>query len=137
MHTSIGSLVTITGSCVGLAFGLIYLLRPKFMDYHRAAVQKDWSELSPELQTLIIALMRTVSGGFLSVSIAIIILQLEFNKSQDNRIAFAILIIGSVLTIGTIYATLLVRRKTKGRPPTFAPLLLFIMLLTGYILNVL
>ncbi|MCJ7446110.1 MAG: hypothetical protein MUO72_00280 [Bacteroidales bacterium] len=59
------------------------------MGYHRMAIQKDWNELSHEMQTLILALMRTVGGGFLSVSIAVIILQLEFNRSQNHWIALA------------------------------------------------
>ncbi len=136
MNNSIGTLLTLTGAAVAIVFGLIYLFRSKFMGYHRMAVQKDWNELSNEMQTLILALMRTVGGGFLSVSIAVIILQLEFNKSQNHKIALAILIVGSILTLGTLYATILVRTKTKGRPPTIAALLLLILLLMGYFFNI-
>jgi hypothetical protein len=136
MNNSIGTLLTLAGAAVAIVFGLIYLFRSKFMGYHRMAVQKDWNELSHELQTLILALMRTVGGGFLSVSIAVIILQLEFNRSQNHWIALAILIVGGILTLGTLYATLLVRTKTKGRPPTIAALLLLILLLMGYFFNI-
>jgi hypothetical protein len=136
MNNSIGTLLTLAGAAVAIVFGLIYLFRSKFMGYHIMAVQKDWNELSHELQTLILALMRTVGGGFLSVSIAVIILQLEFNRSQNHWIALAILIVGGILTLGTLYATLLVRTKTKGRPPTIAALLLLILLLMGYFFNI-
>jgi hypothetical protein len=136
MNNSIGTLLTLTGAAVAIVFGLIYLFRSKFMGYHRMAVQKDWNELSHEMQTLILALMRTVGGGFLSVSIAVIILQLEFNRSQNHKIALAILIVGGILTLGTLYATILVRTKTKGRPPTIAALLLLILLLMGYFFNI-
>jgi hypothetical protein len=136
MNNLIGSVFTIAGSVVLLLFGLTYLLRPKFMNYHRTAVQKDWKELVPEIQTLILALMRTVGGGFLSVAIAIFILQLEFNRNQSHWIALLILTIGVILNICVLYATLLVRIKTKGRPPTFIALLLLIMLLIGYFFNI-
>lgn len=136
MNNLIGTLFTIAGSIVLLLFGIIYLIRPKFMGYHKIAIQKDWSELVPEFQTLILALMRTVSGGFISIAVAIIILQIEFNKSQNPWIALTILIVGGVLNLCTLYATLLVRTKTKGRPPTVIVLLLLILLLVGYFFNI-
>jgi hypothetical protein len=136
MNNLIGSVFTIAGSAVLLIFGFTYLLRPEFMNYHRIAVQKDWKELAPEIQILILALMRTIGGGFLSVALAIFILQLEFNRNQYHWIALIILIVGVVLNICVVYATLLVRMKTKGRPPTVIALLLLIMLLIGYFFNV-
>jgi hypothetical protein len=136
MNNLMGTLFTIAGSVVLLLFGVIYLIRPKFMGYHKMAIQKDWSELVPEIQTLILALMRTVSGGFISIALVIIILQLEFNKSQNHWIALTILIVGGVLNLCTLYATLLVRKKTKGRPPTVITLLLLIMLLIGFFFNI-
>jgi hypothetical protein len=101
------------------------------------AVQKDWKELGPEMQTLILALMKTAGGGFVSVSIGVIILQIQFIKSHDHWIALTILIAGSIVTLGTLYATLLVRFKTKGRPPTIAAVILLILLVMGYFFNIL
>lgn len=136
MNNSIGTLLTFTGAAVAVVFGLIYLFRSEFMAYHRTAVQKDWNGLSREMQVLILALMRTAGSGFLSVSVSVIILQLEFNRSHNHWIALAILIVGSIITLGTMYATLLVRTKTKGRPPTIAALLLLVFLLLGYFFNI-
>jgi hypothetical protein len=136
MNNLIGTLFTLTGSLILLLFGLVYLIRPKFMGYHRMAVQKDWSELVPEIRTLILALMRTAAGGFISVAIAVIILQFKFYRSKDHWIALTILIAGGVLGLSVLYATLLVRKKTKGRPPTVIALLLLIMLLVGYFFNI-
>jgi hypothetical protein len=136
MNNLMGTLFTIAGSVVLLIFGVIYLIRPKFMGYHKMAIQKEWNELVPEIQTLILALMRTVSGGFISIALVIIILQLEFNKSQNQWIALTILIIGGVLNLCTLYATLLVRKKTKGRPPTVITLLLLVILLIGFFFNI-
>jgi hypothetical protein len=136
MTNIIGTLLTIGGSCVLFIFGLVYLIRPKFMGYHKMAVQKEWNELIPEIRTLILALMRTVGGGFISVAAVITILQIEFNKSHQHWIALTILIIGVVLNLSVLYATLLVRVRTKGRPPTFTSLVLLLMLITGYFFNI-
>jgi hypothetical protein len=136
MNNIFGTLFTFAGSAVLLSFGLIYLLRKQFMPYHKIAVQKDWNDFVPEVQTLFLALMRTVAGGFISVALVAIILQLEFNKSQNHWIALVILIAGGLLELSVLYATLLVRMKTKGRPPTLLSLIAFIMLLTGYFFNI-
>jgi len=136
MNGLFGTLFTLAGSVVLLSFGLIYLLRPQFMPYHKMAVQKDWNEFAPEVKTLFLALMRTVAGGFIAVSTVALILQLEFNKSQDHLIALTILIAGTLLELSILYATLLVRMKTRGRPPTLLSLIAFIMLLTGYFFNI-
>ena len=136
MNNLFGTLFTFAGSAVLLLFGLIYLVRPQFMPYHKMAVQKDWKEFAPEVQTLFLALMRTVAGGFISVATVAVILQLEFNKSYDHWIAVAIIIAGGLLELSVLYATLLVRMKTRGRPPTLLSLIAFIMLLTGYLFNI-
>ena len=132
-----GTLLTITASVSILLLGLVYLIKPRFMGYHKTAIQKDWNELVPEMQTLILALMRAVSGGWISVAIACIILQLQFNRSQQHWIALTILIMGGVAALGGLYAVLMVRTRTKGRPPILIPLLSFVMLLIGYFFNTL
>ncbi|HJX72309.1 MAG TPA: hypothetical protein VJ346_10160 [Bacteroidales bacterium] len=77
MNNLFGTLFTMAASVLALLLGIVYLTRPKFMKYHGTTVRKEWNELAPEMQTLILALMRGVSAGYLSVAIAIIILQLE------------------------------------------------------------
>ena len=54
-----------------LAFGVIYLTRSQFMPYHSLALDKPWSEVESNTQTLILALMRVAGGGFAATEIAI------------------------------------------------------------------
>jgi hypothetical protein len=136
MNYSAGTILTLTGAGLAMVFSILYLFRSSFMGYHKKAVQKDWKELSPEMQTLILALMKTAGGGFLSAATGVIILQLQYNKSHNHWIAFTVLIVGSIVTLGTLYATLLVRTKTKGRPPTILALLLLLLLVIGFLLNI-
>jgi hypothetical protein len=132
-----GSIFTIAAAVLALLFGLVYLFRPRFMGYHQMAVSKNWNELVPEIQTLILALMRATSAGFLSVAIAIVILQIEFNKYHQYWIAWTTLIIGTILAGGSFYAMLLVRTRTPGRPPIIPVFIIFILLLTGFFFNIL
>ena len=137
MNVTISTILTISASVFSLFFGLVYLIRPFFMTYHGIAVHKKWNQLDREFQVLILALMRCASGGLIAGGIAMIILQIEFIRSHAPWIALTILIIGGVLTVGSLYAILLVRTKTKGRPPLVAVMLFFLILLTGYLFNIL
>jgi uncharacterized membrane protein YgdD (TMEM256/DUF423 family) len=136
MNSLLGNIFTFAASALSLLFGMIYLTKPKFMSYHRMAVQKDWNELNPEMRTLITALMRALSSGFLSVAFALAYLQLKFNREGEHWIALAILIIGSILASGSLYAMILIRMKTNGRPPILPVSLIFALLIAGYFFNI-
>ena len=107
------------------------------MSYHKMASQKEWEELSFEMQTLILALMRAVGGGFLGAFFSVLILQWYFVKTQESWIAITILVAGLATTLGTLYAVILVRTKTKGRPPIGLVLLFVMFLIIGCIFNLL
>ena len=122
-------------SAILLVFGIIYLFRPSFMPYHGDAVMLDWYDVDQNIQYLILALMRAVSGGFIIGAVAIAILQLKFNKDQSVWIASLILIIGLIVEFTTIYATFLVRIYTPGKPPTYIAYIAILLLVLGYIFN--
>jgi len=136
MNNLMGTIFTFTAAALAFLFGIIYLTKQKFMNYHRMAVQKDWAELAPEMRTLITALMRAASGGFLSVSFALAFLQLRFNVSHEHWVALTILVTGSILALGALYAMLLVRTRTRGRPPIVLILVIFFLLIAGYFFNI-
>lgn len=106
------------------------------MNYHSMAIQKNWEELNPEMQVLITALMRALSSGFLSIAIALAILQFQFNLQREHWIALTILIIGSILALGSLYAMYLIRTKTKGRPPIAIVVIIFLLMIAGYFFNI-
>jgi hypothetical protein len=136
MENPFGTLMTLSASLLAFLFGLIYLTRPKFMNYHGMAIQKNWEELSPEMRTLITALMRALSSGFLSVATAMAILQMQFNRLHENWIALTIIITGSLLALGSVYAMVLVRTRTRGRPPITIVMIIFILMIAGYFFNI-
>ena len=132
----IGTILTFIAAGLSFLFGLIYLTRPKFMEYHKMAVQEDWNELKPEMRTLITALMRALSSGFLAVAFVLITLQLEFNRQHNYWIALVIMITGSILFLGSMYAMLLIRTRTKGRPPIILVTTIFILHIAAYFFNI-
>jgi len=105
------------------------------MNYHQTALQKNWDELGPQFQTLILALMRAVGGGLIASASAMIIFQLEFNKSHHPWMAWAILIVGGIMFAGALFAMLLVRFRTIGRPPILSSVIILLMIIAGFFFN--
>jgi uncharacterized membrane protein HdeD (DUF308 family) len=118
-----------------LLFGIIYLLKGSFMSYHSQAISLLWSELDREMQYLLLAMMRVMAGGYLSTGILIVLAQFLFNRHQNKNWPLIILVCGSVVSITSLYATILVRQHTPGQPPTFVAILGLILLITGFIFN--
>jgi sterol desaturase/sphingolipid hydroxylase (fatty acid hydroxylase superfamily) len=108
-----------------LIFSFVYLTKSQFMPYHGIALDKDWRDLNPSLQTLIIGFMRAVGGGLLAGAVTILFLQYQFNKMPQQWIALAILTCGSI-----------VKTKTKGKPPIIVTIVAFVLLIVGYFLNI-
>ena len=46
-----------------VASGLIYISRSEFMPYHSAALGRDWSDLLPNEQGVMLAALRGGGGG--------------------------------------------------------------------------
>ncbi len=119
---------------LGLAFAFAYLFRPEFMSYHSVAVHEIWADVDPGYQILIIALMRVSGGGFLAISVAIIMLLYQFHKQDKVWPVTAIFFIGQSILIPTLYATLLVKNHTGANPPWIAAAAAIGLLLIGWIL---
>lgn len=105
------------------------------MPYHAQAIGDEWTALNQPTQTLILALMRCVAGGYLAVSITIFILQQHLYKTGKKWIAWCIFLSGWIVTGTSVYATILVRLKTEGNPPTTLACAGLIFLLLGLFLN--
>ncbi len=80
-------------------FGLVYLFRSSFLNYHKEAIQKDWVEITPVFQILILALMRAVSGGAIAVGLSIIVLPYYFTKTNLAWIPLIILSSGLIISL--------------------------------------
>ena len=135
MNLKLASIANYLAALILLAFGVIYLFKHSFMAYHSEALSMDWNEVGRGTQFLILALMRGVSGGFIATAIVVIILQKKFSSTKIPWIPWLILIAGLIVSAASIYATLIVRLNSPGRPPTFLAIIGTILLLTGFVFN--
>jgi hypothetical protein len=105
------------------------------MPFHSEALGLAWNEVDSGTQIIILALMRTVSGGLLAASLVVIVLQMKITTHKLNWLPGLILAVGSIVALTAIYATIIIRMNTPGEPLTgllVAGLVLFII---GYIFN--
>jgi FtsH-binding integral membrane protein len=135
MQNLAATVFTLGAAAVSFGLGLVYLFRPQFMRYHSVAVEEDWKHLDTHLQTLVLALMRVASGGMLSASLTIAMLQVHFNREPQRWVAFVILICGAILITASLYGMYLVRTRTKGRPPIAAAVAALVALAVGFYFN--
>ena len=98
-------------------FGFNYLLRKQCMPYHEAALGKPWGELPNELQTVLLAVMRAVSGGILAMAVlALVVLLIPFRAGMVWAV-WALPVAALVLSTSSLYAFGLVAANTPGNPP--------------------
>ena len=120
---------------LSMVFSAVYLFRPTFMPYHAAAVGKNWAELDVRLQALILGLMRVASGSWLTASVAtLFLLFIPFRKGATWS-RWAILLVGLASAVPTTYGTLIVKLRTPGSPPWYAPAVSIVLLVAGFILS--
>ncbi|MGW8316414.1 MAG: hypothetical protein ACWGNV_12495 [Bacteroidales bacterium] len=116
---------------IGVVFALLYLIRREFMPYHADAVEKSWDDLGEKNRILIIALMRVAGGGWMASSLAIGLWMYVYIVKGDPFASIAMIITGLSVSIPTLIATLIVKRRTKANPPIFAVVAAIVLLLAG------
>lgn len=128
-------------SCHGLTviilfiFGLIYLFQPQFMPYHAVAVGKQWTEVAPEFQVLILALMKVVAGAWIAASSAMALLLFFPFRRGERWSYYAIPLTGLLVSGSSLYATLYVRGNTPANPPWIAAAVSMVLLVAGLLLS--
>jgi len=106
------------------------------MPYHSLALSKSWSEVEPEVQTLILALMRVTGGGFLTASLAIFVLLVIPFQTQEAWAIYTVPAIALITSGSSFYATYLVRLKTPGNPPIKLSLLSIGLTIIGFVFSI-
>ncbi|MEQ9437501.1 MAG: hypothetical protein RIG62_00590 [Cyclobacteriaceae bacterium] len=135
MKQYLASVANYSVAAVLLVLALIYLIKPSFMPYHSQALSLQWHEVSLSTQTLLLALMRVCGGGWLAVALTTFYLQWQFVQHRQLWIPTAILVIGLVSIMSTLYAASLVYALTPGNPPIPGIFILIFLLVMGYRLN--
>ena len=122
-------------AAAGFMFVYQYLFRGEFMPYHAVAVGMEWEEVDPAFQVLILALMRVSGGGWLAVSVGLVIFSvLSYRKSNYKTDLSASLLGWSVLG-PTLYATLFVRANSPATPPWYIAAIAIGILMLSLVLS--
>jgi hypothetical protein len=120
---------------VSMVFGAVYLARSQFMPYHEEAIGLAWQQLDQRLQTLLLALMRTTGGGLLAGGISVASLLLIPFRAGEPWTQYTIPAIGLVGGLPGLYATILVRSRTRARTPVAATAAGIVRVIVGFILS--
>lgn len=118
-----------------LLFGVVYGMKSSFMPYHAEALGCGWEEIDGATQLLILALMRCVAGGYLAVAVGVVVMQYLFNRLKIKSLAWLIFISGWIVTGFSVYATVLVRIYTPGKPPTALAIFGLLLFVVGLYFN--
>jgi len=105
------------------------------MPYHSLALGKSWSEVEPNTQTLILALMKAAGGGFLATGIVILILLIIPFQAGKQWAIYTIPAISLITSGGSFYATYSVKSETPGNPPIKLSLLSIGLAIVGFIFS--
>lgn len=115
------------------AFGLVYLIRREFMPYHSVALSKKWQDLEENLQILILALMRVAGTGFLTAGLSICFFMFTYWQTQKIIFFMPMAIISLITSLGSFYATAMVKNKTSASPPIELTIISIVLSILGAI----
>lgn len=119
---------------VFLALAVVYMTRTEIMPYHLDALGTTWDAIEPAYQTLFLAFIRGVGGGYLAAAVALfVIVLIPMRRGAAWARWAAPTIVGSGLgpLIGVI---MYVRANTSAEPPlTLAVVVLAISIIAALI----
>jgi len=100
-----------------LAFGVRYLTASEFMPYHAAALEREWSDLLPNEQGVMLAALRGGGGGFVIGGTAILLLlMIPFRRGElwaHRAVPCLVLLCG----LSALFTSSTLARLTPGSPP--------------------
>ncbi|KGY14211.1 hypothetical protein NM22_01775 [Vibrio tubiashii] len=119
-----------------IATGVTYLTAPTLMPYHLDAMQSTWNGLSTGIQTMSINFMKSVSAGFLSSGLAVLVLLFLPFRRGEQWAAYAILAL-IYTQVGIISSrTYDVAVNTAANPPLLPLVLVLVAATVGFVLAI-
>lgn len=102
--------------------GVTYATRRKIMPYHSAALGRSWSDLDPQLQKLLLGLIKGIGGygiAFVLAQLAVLLIPFRDGASWAH---WAVPIAGLVQSGFSFHALRIATRGTPAKPPFVFPL---------------
>ena len=134
MKASFG--VYILAAIILATFSSIYLFRSEFMPYHADAVGMSWDNVPQGFQITILALMKTLGGGWLAIFVGFAaILFIPFRKGELWA-KYTLLFMALACLIPSLYSNILYIKANIGAEPPWILIVITIVLnLTGFFLS--
>jgi len=104
---------------ISVALGSVYLFRQTFMPYHEAALGRSWSELAPELQFLLEALMDVAGAGWIALGVAVLFLTAIPMRRGERWARLLVPALLLLFYVPNLLATLTVLNETAASPPWY------------------
>lgn len=111
--------------------GLRYVTLTRYLPHHAVAVGKSWEDLGHGEQVVLLAALRGAGGAFLACGVAIGFLLCIPIRRGEAWARYAILAIGLLAGLPLTHGVLAVASETAAKPPTFALLIGYLLLLVG------
>ncbi len=96
----------------------------------------EWDALTPQFRSLILAVLRIVSGGFFCASLSTaVLLWIPFRQGLPWA-GPAIFIVYNAMALPALYGTILVQKNTPATPPLIPIVVSFTLTVMGLALSV-
>ncbi|WDY56255.1 hypothetical protein [Pseudomonas sp. PSKL.D1] len=121
-----------------LAFAITYATRSQFMPYHAEALNRPWHALDAHLQLLLLALIRLLGWGWLTIACAGAVMLYQV-VTLDLPLQLLVLLQGFCLLAVTpiIAVSSQVKRLTNSSPPISATWLIVMLTWLGFLFGLL
>jgi len=104
---------------ISVALGSVYLFRQTFMPYHETALGRSWSELAPEVQFLLEALMDVAGAGWIALGVAVLFLTAIPMRRGERWARLLVPALLLLFYVPNLLATLTVLNETAASPPWY------------------
>jgi hypothetical protein len=123
----------VLGFLLVLVFAVAYLKRSEFLPYHRIAVGRNWSEVDPRMQVLLLALIRVAGSAWLALVLAaIFFLYVVFARPASlwQLLAFQCYCLAAV--VPPVVVAIHVRKQTAAPTPVTAASMVVVFCMLGF-----
>jgi len=117
--------------------GLLYATRKTIMPYHIEALQTPWTEIDPNFQRLLKALLN--GGGYYGIANGLFMAALLLGPFRAGEVwaGYAIGLIGLVGALPLGYIVYTIKKHTKGNPPLGVMIIVNGLMVAGLVATVL
>ena len=117
-------------------WGMNFLLRSEFTDYHSVAVGMSWSEVPSSLQVLILACLKLAGGLWIAFCLAVLLILLLPFRQGVRWALWAVPLLLVAQFLAPVPAMTLVIMNTPATPPWMASTFGILVSLFGLLVSV-